>query len=80
MGAQVKLAEQQKGGCFQPTHVINESQTNQHAAKQGECKALDTRVTHLDAMARQPSSGQTHDWIRSERKIARDRQFALRCQ
>jgi hypothetical protein len=34
----------------------------------------------LPMAARQPQSGQTHDWTRSERRQARDRQFALRCQ
>lgn len=43
------------------------------------CKALDERIEHLDSIARQPQSGQMQDWLRGERKQARDRQFALRC-
>ncbi len=45
----------------------------------GECAALEARIQQLDAMARQPQSGFTQDWIRSERRAARDRQTALRC-
>lgn len=47
---------------------------------QGPCEALDQRVVHLDAMARQPQSGRTQDWISAERKKARDEQFRLRCR
>lgn len=46
----------------------------------GECKDLEAYILSLDAAARQPLSAQRQDWIRSERKSARDRQFALRCQ
>lgn len=44
-----------------------------------ECKALDEHIKYLDAMARQPHSGQMQDWIKDQRKKDRDRQFALRC-
>lgn len=44
-----------------------------------ECKALDEHIKYLDALARQPQSGQMQDWIRDQRKKARDRQFAIRC-
>lgn len=47
--------------------------------KKAECKALDARVEQLDSMSRQPQSAQMHDWIRDERKKARDRQFRLSC-
>jgi hypothetical protein len=43
------------------------------------CQSLDQRVNHLDALARQPQSGQMQDWIRSERQKARDEQFRLHC-
>lgn len=76
---QVALAEQQRNGNRQPQHH-GVSEVNLHAARQSECTSLDARVTHLDAMARQPQGAQTHDWIRSERKRARDRQFEIRCQ
>ena len=49
------------------------------ATSKVECEALDARVNQLDAMARQPQSAQMQDWIRGERKAARDRQFGIRC-
>lgn len=48
-------------------------------SKEIECAALDKRIEWLDSMARQPQSGQMQDWIRQERKTARDRQFAIKC-
>lgn len=47
--------------------------------KATECKALSGHVTSLDAMSRQPQSGQMQDWITAEKRKARDRQFQLRC-
>lgn len=49
------------------------------ATKKAECQFLDARIAELDALSRQPQSAQTHDWIRDERKKARDRQFRLSC-
>ena len=43
-----------------------------------DCKALNEPVTHRDSMARQPQTAQMQDWIRDQRKKARDRQFAWR--
>ena len=77
---QVALAEQQRNSNRQPQHRVVSNEVNTHAARHSECKALDARVMHLDAMARQPQGAQMHDWIRSERKQARDRQFEIRCQ
>jgi hypothetical protein len=45
----------------------------------GECALLDEHIKRLDAMARQPQSGATQDWIRTERQAARSRQAHLRC-
>ncbi len=45
-----------------------------------ECAGLEARIASLDAAARQPQAGQTQDWLRDERKRARDRQFSLRCR
>ena len=47
------------------------------AAKKAECQILDARIAELDALSRQPQSPQTQDWIRDERKKARDKQFRL---
>ena len=49
------------------------------AFKKAECQFLDARIAELDALSRQPQSPQMHDWIRDERKKARDRQFRLSC-
>ena len=43
------------------------------------CDSLSAQVSQLDAMARQPQSGQSQDWISNERKKVRDKQFSLRC-
>ena len=50
------------------------------AAKKAECRSLDTQIERWDAMARQPQSAQTQDWISAQHKQARDRQFRMRCQ
>jgi hypothetical protein len=47
--------------------------------KTTECQALSAHITSLEAMSRQPQSGQRQDWITSEKRKARDRQFQLRC-
>jgi hypothetical protein len=61
--------------------VIAQSKPNpDYAAMKAECATLDERVKHLDAMARQPQNMQTHDWIRNERKNARDRRARIPCQ
>jgi hypothetical protein len=44
-----------------------------------ECAQLDSLIAALDAAARLPQLGSEQDRLRQERKRARDRQFALRC-
>lgn len=77
---QVALAEQQRRSAPASTTAVNTvaepSAAQQH---QAEGRSLDARVNHLDSLARQPQTGAMQDWIRGERKKARDRQFALRC-
>ena len=51
-----------------------------YAAIKAECTWLDTHIKYLDDLARQLQSAQMQDWIRGERKVARDRQFRIRCQ
>ena len=51
-----------------------------YAGIKAECAWLEARIKYLDDLARQPQSGQVQDWIRDERKKARDRQFRVRCQ
>jgi hypothetical protein len=48
--------------------------------KASECAFIDTEIKHLDALARQPLSGQMQDWITAERKELRDRQFRIPCR
>jgi hypothetical protein len=48
-------------------------------SKKTECEALNKHIEWLDSMARQPQTGQMQDWIRQERKKARDQQFAIHC-
>lgn len=83
---QVALAEQQRNAATQAnnantttttTNTITYSQPG--ADRQAQCKALDAQIQRYDAMARQPQTGQTQDWISAQRKTARDRQFQLRC-
>lgn len=44
-----------------------------------DCEALAKRVEWLDALARQPQSAATQDWIRQEKEKARNKQFELHC-
>lgn len=77
---QVELAEQRRPPTTTTIHNTHiEVNRTADASTKSECKALDARVEQLDAMARQPQSGQMQDWIRGQRQQARDRQFALRC-
>jgi hypothetical protein len=77
---QVQIAEQRRAAI--QTVVVQSAPATTAAeapSNKAECTLLDHRVNQLDDMARQPQSGATQDWIRSERQKARDRQFALRC-
>lgn len=67
---------------FSPAHIVIAQSISppDHVAKKSECQLLDTHIKYLDSMSRQPQSGQTMDWIRDERKKARDRQFRISCQ
>lgn len=78
---QVQIAEQQRHAATAAAavHAVPAATPDPAFARKGVCTALDQRVNHLDAMARQPQSAQTQDWIRSERQQARDEQFRLRC-
>ena len=59
--------------------TTNFAQANAAPSIAAECQALNETIARLDAMARQPQSAQTQDWIRNERKKARDRQFQIQC-
>lgn len=47
--------------------------------KSSECAFINSEIKRLDALARQPLSGQTQDEITRVRKELRDRQFRIRC-
>ncbi|WP_157040176.1 hypothetical protein [Polaromonas naphthalenivorans] len=59
---------------------VQASSFNDAAAKKTECDWLDSQIKHWDSMARQPQGAQTQDWIREQRKQARDRQFRIHCR
>ena len=63
----------------QAATAITIAQTSPAVTSASECKVLDALIANLDASARQPQSMQMQDWIRDQRKRARDRQFAIRC-
>ncbi len=44
------------------------------------CQTIDAEIIQLDALARQPQSGQMQDWISQQRKALRDQQFRLGCR
>lgn len=46
----------------------------------GECAQLEAYIRALDDAARQPLQAVQQDRIKGQRKGARDRQFARRCQ
>ena len=47
--------------------------------KAAECETLDQVIKQIDIDALKPQSLQRQDWLRAERKKARDRQFFLGC-
>ena len=44
-----------------------------------QCDELNRRVNWLDGLGRAGGSGYTMDWIREERRLARDKQYRLGC-
>ncbi len=53
--------------------------TGHPANKTADCAALDARLTKLDALARQPQSGQTQDRITAQKRKLRERLAELHC-
>jgi hypothetical protein len=64
----------------QPLAVARNNPSPDAAAKKAECQMLIARIEQLDSMSRQPQSAQMQDWIKDERKKARDQQFRLPCR
>ncbi|MFD2755171.1 hypothetical protein [Comamonas terrae] len=48
-------------------------------ANASECQALEDRVNWLDSLGRAGGGVYTMDWIREQRRLARDRQFRIGC-
>lgn len=63
-----------------PIVIAQNTEPSNYAAKKIECESLDAHIRYLDSLSRQPQSGQMMDWIRDERKKARDRQFRISCR
>lgn len=64
-----------------PTPSYSSRPVQQAASgKEAICDALDERVKELDRMGRAGSLYYDLDWVRSERKKARDEQYRLRCR
>ncbi len=58
-----------------PPQAVRHTQPSKSQA----CSALDERVVMLDSMGRAGSRYYDLDWVRRERKDARDQQYRLRC-
>lgn len=63
-----------------PVVIAQNSAPSEYASKKSECQWLDAQINNLDSMSRQPQGAQMMDWIRDERKNARDRQFRIPCR
>lgn len=70
---------QTEEAASQPAAVARSTPSPDAAAKKAECQALNAQIEHLDSMSRQPQSAQMQDWVKDERKKARDQQFRLPC-
>lgn len=64
----------------QTTTVTKDEPTSSAMWVKTRCEALEAKIASLDAMGRQPQTPQTYDWIRDERKKARDEQFRIPCR
>lgn len=65
-----------------PPPVYSQPARSQNAQQTGvkeQCSSLNERVAMLDSMGRAGSRYYDLDWVRSERKKARDEQHRLRC-
>lgn len=76
---QVALGQQRLHGAAAAGAPVPVQRPAQVGGTRAECAALKDRIVQLDALARQPQTGQTQDRIANEKKQVRDRQFRLRC-
>ena len=63
----------------QPSRAANNNNNNSGYNNKMQCQSLDERVNWLDSLGRAGGGGYTMDWIREERRLARDKQFRLKC-
>jgi hypothetical protein len=61
------------------TNSVTTTTTSSFNGTGSQCKALDAEIAGYDAIARQPQSGQTQDWIAERKRAARTKQFGLHC-
>ncbi len=79
---QVEIAQAQKSDAANVSQTITTTTTTTNTSQpspKSMCDSLSAQISSYDSMARQPQSAQVQDWITSERKKVRDRQFSLRC-
>jgi hypothetical protein len=72
--AKRKAAEAEYERTIQTAQVAAPS-----AAIKVECDGLKQYIAQLEAMARQPQSGQMQDWIKQQKANAQSRQFDVHC-
>ena len=78
-GSRNEAVQQALPRATAPSMAPDQDPTTALDTKARDCAYLDARIRHLDALARQALPAGEQDRLRSERKAARDRQFALRC-
>lgn len=61
------------------TNASNSETVSNASPRNSECTYLEEQIKQIDAMARQPLSGQSQDVLSAQRKKFRSRQFELRC-
>lgn len=76
---QVALGQQRLNGTSGTQAPAVVQRSVQTGGTRAECAGLKDRIVYLDALARQPQTGQTQDRIKEEKKQVRDQQFRLRC-
>jgi len=62
------------------SRTVVQSQVQVHAAAEINCAGISQEIAELDALARQPQSAGTQDWIAQRRRTLRDVQFRNRCR
>jgi hypothetical protein len=61
------------------SNISSEGAVGNPSTRNAECGYLDEQIKLIDALARQPQSGQSQDALSSQRKRFRSRQYELHC-